>query len=99
MTRRDFISYAGAIAAFRNDTLAIVEKLVSHTVPEAQDEAFWMQIREAFAFDPNIVNFNNGGCCPSPRIVQDAMRRQLELSNQAPSYYMWRQLEDRRAHV
>jgi isopenicillin-N epimerase len=93
MTRRDFLSYAGAIAAFRDDTLHLIESLVSRVPAEAEDEAFWMQVREAFALDPAMVNFNNGGCCPSPRIVQETMRRQLELSNQAPSYYMWRQLE------
>ncbi len=93
MTRRDFLTYAGAIAAFRNDTLKTIEKLVSQTTPDAQDEAFWMQIREAFTLDPVLVNFNNGGCSPSPRVVQETLRRQLELSNQAPSFYMWRQLE------
>ncbi|HSI73021.1 MAG TPA: aminotransferase class V-fold PLP-dependent enzyme, partial [Fimbriimonas sp.] len=29
----------------------------------------------------------------SPRVVQDIFRRQIEQSNQAPSYFMWRQLE------
>jgi selenocysteine lyase/cysteine desulfurase len=60
---------------------------------DAEDEDFWAQIQGAFALDRNVVNFNNGGCCPSPRIVQDALRRQIEYSNQAPSYYMWRHLE------
>lgn len=93
MTRRDFLSYAGAVAAFRNDTLHLIEKLVSRVAPAAEDEAFWMQVREAFTLDPALVNFNNGGCCPSPRIVEETLRRQLDLSNQAPSYFMWRQLE------
>lgn len=52
-----------------------------------------MQIREAFVLDPNLINFNNGGVCPSPRVVQDSLRRQLEFANQAPSNYMWRVLE------
>ena len=93
MTRRDFLTYAGAIAAFRNDTLNVIEKLVARVKPEAEDEAFWMQVRDAFSLDPVLVNFNNGGCSPSPRIVQETLRRQLELSNQAPSFYMWRDLE------
>jgi len=93
MTRRSFLTYAGAIAAFRNDSLNLIEKLVAQVKPEAEDEAFWMQVREAFTLDPVLVNFNNGGCSPSPRIVQETLRRQLELSNQAPSFYMWRQLE------
>jgi isopenicillin-N epimerase len=59
----------------------------------AQDEDFWVQIQQAFDLDRTMVNFNNGGVCPSPRVVMDAMRRYLEYSNQAPSYYMWRHLE------
>jgi isopenicillin-N epimerase len=97
MTRREFFLAASAAAAFRNDTLSIVEGLVGRlsTRPQdaAQDEQFWLGVRQAFALDPNIVNFNNGGCCPSPRVVQDALRRQIEYANQAPSYYMWRHLE------
>ncbi|MCI0664778.1 MAG: aminotransferase class V-fold PLP-dependent enzyme, partial [Acidobacteria bacterium] len=38
-------------------------------------------------------NFNNGGVCPSPRVVQEAMRRYLEFSNNAPVYTMWRILD------
>ncbi len=40
-----------------------------------------------------MINLNNGGVCPSPKVVQDAMRRDLEYSNQAPVYTMWRILE------
>lgn len=84
-----------AAAAFRNDTLDLVERVVSKygSLGDAQDEEFWAQIQQAFALDRNTINFNNGGCSPSPRIVQDALRRQLEFSNQAPSNYMWRVLE------
>ncbi len=84
---------AVALAAFRNDTVLLVENLLKTSNAEAEDEEFWMQVREAFALDPNVTNFNNGGCSPSPRIVQDALRRQIEYSNQAPSYYMWQHLE------
>jgi len=40
-----------------------------------------------------VVNFNNGGCSPAPRIVEEALKRQIDYSNKAPSYYMWQQLE------
>ncbi len=84
---------AAAGAAFRNDTLDLICKLLATARPEAEDEDFWAQVQQAFSLDRNMANFNNGGCSPSPRIVQEAMRRQLELSNQAPSYFMWRELE------
>lgn len=93
LSRRDLIVGSVATVAFRNDTLDLVERLVGRFDGAAQDEEFWAQIQQAFVLDRNVVNFNNGGCSPSPRVVQDALRRQLELSNQAPSYFMWRQLE------
>src|SRR5688572_32240110 len=97
VTRREFLWTLGAAAAFKDETLDLVAKLVAKADPNpvqaAQDEAFWIQIQQAFTLDRNMVNFNNGGCCPSPRVVQDALRRQIEYSNQAPSFYMWRHLE------
>src|SRR6185436_16646490 len=59
----------------------------------AADEDYWAEIRSAFTVDRNIINLNNGGVSPSPRVVQDAMRRYLEYSNEAPTYTMWRVLE------
>ncbi|AIE87365.1 aminotransferase class V-fold PLP-dependent enzyme [Fimbriimonas ginsengisoli] len=97
LSRRHFVSAAVALAAFRNDTLDRVERLMLTTDadPEvaAQDEEFWGGIQQAFSLDRNVVNFNNGGCSPSPRVVQDVLRRQIEFSNQAPSQVMWQQLE------
>ncbi|MBI4168744.1 MAG: aminotransferase class V-fold PLP-dependent enzyme [Acidobacteria bacterium] len=59
----------------------------------AVDEDYWREIQQAFAVDRAIINLNNGGVSPSPRIVQDALRRHLEFSNQAPAYTMWQILE------
>src|SRR5689334_10595737 len=97
LTRREVLFGLGAAVAFRNTALDLVEtavsKLGNSPLATAEDEDFWLSVREAFALDPNIVNFNNGGCSPSPRIVADSLRRQQEFANQAPSYFMWRQLE------
>jgi selenocysteine lyase/cysteine desulfurase len=59
----------------------------------ARDEDFWREIQQAFTVDRSIINLNNGGVSPSPRVVQDAMRRYVEYSNEAPVYTMWRVLE------
>lgn len=99
MTRREFFMAVGSLAAFKDETLTMIESLVHRLTPEAEDESFWMQVRDSFDLDPAIVNFNNGGCSPSPRIVQETLRRQLEYSNQAPSLYMWRDLEPEIEHV
>jgi selenocysteine lyase/cysteine desulfurase len=57
------------------------------------DEDFWREVQLAFTLDRTVVNLNNGGCSPSPRVVLDALVRYLEWSNQGPPHYMWGQLE------
>ena len=59
----------------------------------AANEDYWREIQSAFTLDRTIVNLNNGGCCPSPRVVHEAFKRYLDLSNQAPVYHMWQVLE------
>ena len=51
------------------------------------------EIQQAFTVNRSYVNLNNGGVCPSPRVVQEAMKRYLDLSNEAPVYTMWQLLE------
>jgi selenocysteine lyase/cysteine desulfurase len=62
----------------------------------ATDEDFWYYVQESFTGSPALINLNNGGVSPSPKIVQDAMKRYLDMSNEAPSYYMWRILDQGR---
>jgi selenocysteine lyase/cysteine desulfurase len=59
----------------------------------ASDENYWREIQQAFTLDRTIINLNNGGVSPSPRVVHDALKRYLDISNQAPVYHMWRILE------
>ena len=60
------------------------------------DEDFWGWIRESYTMSPNIINFNNGGVAPQPKVVQDAMIRYYQYCNEAPSYYMWQILDQGR---
>ncbi len=62
----------------------------------ATDEDFWSYIQQAFTVSPGIINLNNGGVSPAPKTVQDAMKRYYDISNEAPSYYMWRILDQGR---
>jgi len=39
----------------------------------AGDEDYWSVIQQAFTVSPNIINLNNGGVSPSPRVVQEAV--------------------------
>ncbi|KIC90355.1 aminotransferase class V-fold PLP-dependent enzyme [Flavihumibacter sp. ZG627] len=62
----------------------------------AEEEDFWYSIQQAYTVSSSIINLNNGGVSPSPKIVQDAMKRYHDFSNEAPSYYMWRILDQGR---
>jgi selenocysteine lyase/cysteine desulfurase len=62
----------------------------------AADEDYWSVIQQAYTVNANFVNLNNGGVSPSPRVVQEAVERYNQLTNQGPSYYMWRILDQGR---
>ena len=65
----------------------------------AVDESFWFEVQQAFTVDRSLINLNNGGVCPSPAIVQEAMKRHLDYSNLAPAYTMWEILEPQKEGV
>ncbi len=62
----------------------------------AADEDYWSIIQQAYTVSSTIINLNNGGVSPSPKVVQDAVERYNNLSNEGPSYYMWRILDQGR---
>jgi selenocysteine lyase/cysteine desulfurase len=103
-SRRDFLGAIGrptaaavVTASFSpRSVFGMLDELARHTgSPEeiAMDESFWMEIQQAFTVDRSLVNLNNGGVSPAPAIVQEAMKRHLDYSNEAPVYTMWRILE------
>jgi len=101
--RRDFLRQivpAGALGAvgFTTDWFeraASAAAAVADRSPAeiAADEAYWREIQQAFTLDRTIINLNNGYTCPSPRVVHEALKRYLDISNQAPIHYMWNLLE------
>ncbi|HVW83813.1 MAG TPA: aminotransferase class V-fold PLP-dependent enzyme, partial [Bryobacteraceae bacterium] len=99
MHRRRFVSAAaGAFASFQLDSAARAEKAAKAVAGRsaeavAQDEDFWFKIQEAFTIDRTLINLNNGGVSPAPRIVKDTEIRYLEMQNMNPTYYMWRILD------
>jgi len=62
----------------------------------AQNEDYWSVIQRCYSVNSNIINLNNGGVSPSPIVVQQAVERYNQLSNEGPSYYMWRILDQGR---
>ncbi len=65
----------------------------------ATDEELWARMSQAYTVSPNIINLNNGGVSPQPKVVQDAVDRYYHLSNEAPTYYMWQILDKGREPV
>jgi selenocysteine lyase/cysteine desulfurase len=63
------------------------------------DEDLWARMAQAYTVSPNILNLNNGGVSPQPKVVQDAVDRYYHLSNEAPTYYMWQILDKGREPV
>ena len=103
-SRRQFLGAVGgpAAASVAMATLkpasipGLLDSLAQYTgspVETARDEDFWREIQQAFTVARSLVNLNNGGVSPAPAVVQEAMKRHLDYSNEAPVYTMWRILE------
>ena len=62
----------------------------------ASDEDFWYYIQQSYTLSSNFINLNNGGVSPAPKTVADAVKRYYDISNEAPSYFMWRIIDQGR---
>ena len=103
--RRSFISKIGksiglatlaypSLGAMLED-LNAASKRIAHLSPveAAADEDFWSEIQQAFSVTRGIINLNNGGVSPSPRIVTEALVRYTWQQEDATAYTMWQILE------
>src|SRR3954465_14411045 len=100
-SRRNFLSVAGkglGLAALSSSTIApllqdvnAATKSVAHLTAQqaAMDEDYWAAIQNAFTVTRGIVNLNNGGVSPSPRIVTEALVRYQWQQEEATAYTMW----------
>src|SRR5687767_15063010 len=105
VNRRTFLSSAGkglglmalssATVASLFESINAAARTVDHLSPveAAMDEDFWANIQQAFSVTRGIVNLNNGGVCPSPRIVTEAFVRYTWQQEDATAYTMWQILE------
>jgi isopenicillin-N epimerase len=99
MHRRQFFNFAAAgFAAFQSDAVQRVQAAAQSSAGRpadsvARDEDFWFEVRHAFTVDRNIINLNNGGVSPSPKVVMETEKRYLEISNMGPAHFMWSILE------
>ncbi len=106
-SRRTFFRHTAATAAgaltlpqFTPETYAnpfpVADAAQKSPAQWAQDEDFWGWVKSEYTVSPNLLNLNNGGVCPQPKVVQDAHIRFYQYANEAPSYYMWRILDQGR---
>ncbi len=97
--RRSFIRQSatllGSLALHQNMAFAF-PGLPSAKMASGPEEDFWRQIRLAYAISPTIINLNNGGVSPTPRATMDALDYYNRMCSEAPTYYMWRILDNDR---
>lgn len=107
-SRREFLGVAAAaigasgLPSLNGSASGIARDLRTHPgtpADIARDEDFWTEVAQAFTVDRTLINLNNGGVSPSPSFVQEAMKRHLDYSNEAPTYTMWQILEPQREGV
>lgn len=90
-----FLSMANS--SFANEAVSRFDKFHSLSPEQAlNEEDFWTWVKESFTVSPNVLNLNNGGVSPQPKVVQDAHIRYYQYCNEAPSYYMWQILDQGR---
>ena len=105
--RRLFLKQFGAglgavsLGASLFPTLLFGEENNNHNLsgmapPDISDDDFWAWMQESFTVSPNIMNLNNGGVSPQPKVVQETVERYYRLCNEGPSYYMWQILDQGR---
>ena len=107
-SRRGFLHTAGAFslsAVFSGLTTPAWSRNLRSVLRDAEgvspdalatEEEFWYYIQQSFTVSSGIINLNNGGVSPAPKTVQDAVKRYYDYCNEAPSYYMWRILDQGR---
>jgi selenocysteine lyase/cysteine desulfurase len=104
-TRRNFLSLTGkglglvalssaTVSSLLKDVEAASKSVLHLTAQQAAtDEDYWATIQNAFSVTRGIINLNNGGVSPSPRIVTEALVRYIWQQEDATAYTMWQILE------
>ncbi len=98
-TRRAFVSSmvgtSAVLPAFRPTAFRRLLDAAARGAGAPDDESYWGEIQRAFDTDRTMTNLNNGGVCPTPTHVLEAMIRDLRFSNELPVNHMWSVLEPR----
>ncbi len=105
--RRSFLKMTALAGAFSTNSLfrqahaaelEAASNAVNHLGASAvaQNEDYWSVIQRGYSVSTQIINLNNGGVSPAPVVVQQAVERYNQMTNEGPSYYMWQILDQGR---
>lgn len=106
--RRSFLQKAGFLSASLfagsmlqpawSRNLGAALKNAAGTDPSmlATEEEFWYYVQQAYTISSGFINLNNGGVSPAPKVVAEAMKQYYDISNEGPSYFMWRVIDQGR---
>lgn len=89
-TRRAFLANAGKVVGLAAASVPAIAAL-AHEMEKTDD--FWAFIQQSFSGGRGIINLNNGGVSPSPRIVTEALNRYNWQQEDTTAYTMWQILE------
>ncbi len=100
--RREFLKTIGIISG--TSSLLFSQSLKSEPIKSNlndnnNEEDFWAWVQHSYTASTTIINLNNGGVSPQPKIVQDTLETYNRLSNEAPTYYMWQILDQGREPI
>lgn len=96
MHRRNFLKSSGAAISLAALFDPIGKNQAQAAFPDDNSEDLWRWVREQYTVSGNLINLNNGGVSPQPKSVQEAHIRFYQYSNEGPTYYMWRILDQGR---
>lgn len=105
INRRTFISNIGkgvGLATLSSAYLmSLHQQLLAGTSPAeslqpeeaAMNEDIWFAIQQSFSVSRGVINLNNGGVSPSPRIVTEALVRYLWQQEDLTAFTMWQLMQ------
>jgi len=94
MKRRKFIEGIGLasgailLSQFHLERVEAAAKKITGLNPKdaATNEGFWREVQQSFSVSRSVINLNNAGLCPSPRIVTDSVVDLIWEMEKVPSY-------------
>ena len=80
VSRRRFLRLGGGAAVLSATPLRIAAGVPLHQTDD------WYGVQQAFSVDRSLIHLNNGGVCPAPTSVLNALQAHQAASNRRPFY-------------